>query len=72
MVVVVVLFWKRAEVSQMCMSTSAVQIGRGALDDKELFVIEGSENWRSTPDNLEEREKCGKTARSPFIAAITN
>ena len=23
-------------------------------------------------DNPEEREKCGKTAKSPFIAAITN
>ena len=32
-----------------------------ALDDKELFVIEGSENWRSTPDNLEEREKWPKS-----------
>ena len=29
----------------------------GALDGKELFTIEGSENWRSTPDDLEEREK---------------
>ena len=28
----------------------------GALDGKELFAIEGSENWRSTPDDLEERE----------------
>ena len=25
----------------------------GALDGKELFTIEGSENWRSTPDDLE-------------------
>ena len=31
------------------MSTNAVPIGMGALDDKELFVVEGSENWRSTP-----------------------
>ena len=35
----------------------------GALGDKELFTIEGSENWRSNPDNLEEREKCGKTIK---------
>ena len=22
---------------------------RGALDDEELFIVEGSKNWRSTP-----------------------
>ena len=38
------LFRTRAEVSRKCMSTNAVLIGMGALDDKELFVIEGSEN----------------------------
>ena len=31
-----------------------------ALDDEELFVIKGSENWRSTPDKPEEREKWPK------------
>ena len=30
---------------------------RGALDDEELFIVEGSKNWRSTPGQLEEREK---------------
>ena len=45
------------------MSANAVEIGMGALDDKELFVIEGSENWRSTS---------GQMRKSPFIAAITN
>ena len=33
----------------MCLFTNAVLIGMGALDGKELFAIEGSENWRSTP-----------------------
>ena len=28
-----------------------------ALDGKEPFIVEGSENWRSTRDDLEEREK---------------
>ena len=28
-----------------------------ALDGKELFAIEGSGKWRSTPDDLEDREK---------------
>ena len=42
----------------------------GALDDEELFIIEGSENWRSTPDDLEEREKWPKKAEQLFIAAI--
>ena len=32
-------------------------IGKGALDDEELFVIEGTKKWRSTPDDLEEREQ---------------
>ena len=44
-------------------------IGKGALDGEELFTIEGSENWRSTPDNLEEREKCWETSKKPFTAA---
>ena len=34
-----------AEVSRVRMSTNAVLIGMGTLDDKELFVIEGSEKW---------------------------
>ena len=29
----------------------------GALDDEELFIVEGSKNWRSTPGQPEEREK---------------
>ena len=39
------------------MSTNAVLIGIGALDDKELFVIEGSENWRSTSVRTDGAEK---------------
>ena len=36
----------------------------GALNDEELFIVEGTENWRSTPGQPgEEREKCGKTAK---------
>ena len=35
----------------------------GALDNEELLVIEGSENWRSTPDDLEEREKWPEEGR---------
>ena len=30
---------------------------RGALDNEELFIVEGSKNWRSTPGQPEEREK---------------
>ena len=29
----------------------------GALDDEELFIVESSKNWRSTPGQPEEREK---------------
>ena len=36
---------------------------RGALDDDELFIIEGSKNWRSTPGQPEEREKWRKMRR---------
>ena len=54
------------------MFTSAVLIGMGALDNEELFVVEGLENWRSTRDKPEEREKCGKTAKTPVTAATTS
>ena len=37
----------------MSMSTESDELCKGALDGKELFA----ENWRSTPDELEEREK---------------
>ena len=43
--VLLLLLQTRAEVSRVCMSTNAVLIGMGTLDDKELFVIEGSEKW---------------------------
>ena len=55
------------------MSANAVLIGMGALDGKELFAIEGSENWRSTSDDLEEREKWpekGRQTKSNRLAAI--
>ena len=38
----------------------------GALDGKELFTIEGSENWRSTPDDLEESEKAAFHDEKPY------
>ena len=44
----------------MSISTMSDALCKGALDGEELFTIEGSENWRSTPDNLEEREKAEK------------
>ena len=39
-----------------------------ALDDEELFIIEGSPaaTGAQLRDNREEREKCGKTAKKPF------
>ena len=42
----------------------------GALDGKELLTIEDSETWRSTPDDLEEREKWSKKDKKLLIAAI--
>ena len=42
------------------MSTESDELCKGALDGEELFAIEGSKNWRSTPDDLEEREKWPK------------
>ena len=41
-----------------------------ALDDEELFVIEGSncENWRSTPDNRRSAKKSAKCAKTPITA----
>ena len=55
------------------MSTSPQdELARGALDGKELFTIEGSKNWRSTPGQPEEREKWRKMLqKKPFTAAMT-
>ena len=48
----------------MLMSTQLYDLIVQALDGKELFTIEGSENWRSTPDNW----RSAKNAH-PYIAA---
>ena len=44
-----------------------------ALDDEELFIIEGSPTATGAQlrDIPEEREKCGKTAKSPVTAVKT-
>ena len=54
----------------MSMSTESDELCKGAFDGTELFAIEGSKKWRSTPDDLEEREKWPKKAKKTFIAAI--
>ena len=41
---------------------------RGDLENEELFIVEGSENWRSTPGHPEERENGAKCAEKPFTA----
>ena len=56
-VVVVVVVLKRLKRGKCLCQQSPVLIGRGALDGEELFTIEGSKNWRSTPGQPEEREK---------------
>ena len=38
--------WER---SHVYVDTTRKLIGKGALDGEELFTIEGSKNWRSTP-----------------------
>ena len=55
------------------MSTSSEnEIVQEPLDGKELFAIEGSEKWRSTPGEPEEREKRPKGRKTPSnrLAAI--
>ena len=47
-------------------------IGKGALDGEELFTIEGSKNWRSTPGQPEEREKWRKNASKHDSAGELN
>ena len=47
----------------MSLSTKSDELCKGALNGEELFTIEGSQNWRLTPDNLEEREKWLKKGR---------
>ena len=39
-----------------------------ALDDEELFTIEGSENWRSTPDNRRSAKNDAKCVKKPITA----
>ena len=51
------------------MSTKSDELCKGSLDGKELFAIEGSENWRSTPDNLEERENAAFHGEKPSPAS---
>ena len=45
-----------------------------ALDDEELFTIEGSPTATGGQlrDNPEEHEKCGKTAKSPSMTSLRN
>ncbi len=43
----------------------------GALDGKELFTIEGSKNWRSTLEDLEEREKFRHSRRKTHSETFT-
>ena len=60
--------FRRDLVGAMSMSTESDDLCKGALDGEELFAIEGSKNWRSTPNNLKEREnglKRPKTTSSP-------
>ena len=69
------LFRTRAEARQCVCPQSLVPIGMGALDNKELFVIEGSQKTGAQlRDNPEEREKCGKNVfffkKKNVIAAI--
>ena len=45
---------------------------KGALDNEELFVIEGSKNWRSTPGQTGGAKNAEKTAKNPFTAATTS
>ena len=50
----------------MFVDTTLRLIGsKEALDGEELFTIEGSKNWRSTPDELKERGKCVRAAEKP-------
>ena len=58
-VVVVAVFDANFQAESLCQQTLRINCA-GALDGKELFTIEGSEKWRSTADDLEEREKWPK------------
>ena len=55
------LFRTRVDGADCLCQHFATNLLAGALD----------ENWRSTPDDLEEREKWPKKSKKPFTAAIT-
>ena len=43
------LIGKNPVPSHLGVKLPATPAPRGALDDEELFIVEGSKNWRSTP-----------------------
>ena len=49
--------WQDPVPSHLGVKLPATVAPRRALDDEELFIVEGSKNWRSTPGQPEEREK---------------
>ena len=68
-VVVVVVFLSRLRTRSCYIDTTRKPIGKGALDGKELFAIEGSENWRSTPGQPGGARKMRKPRKRTFTAA---
>ena len=62
---VVVVFDEIFQAECPCQQTVRINCA-GALDGKELFTIEGSEKWRSIPDDLEERENAASHGEKPI------
>ena len=63
---VVVVVVSDSTVREQCLfSTPSYELCKGALGGKELFAIEGSKNWRSTPGQPGEARKMRKNRRKP-------
>ena len=58
--------------SHLRVNSRGLRHSRGALDDEELFIVEGSKNWRSTPEHSRRSAKNdAKCVKKPIIAAVS-
>ena len=61
--------WQDPVPSHLGVKLPATPAPRGALDDEELFIVEGSKNWRSTPGTTGGARKVTQNASKRPIAA---
>ena len=64
---VVVVVVSDATMREQCLcQQQPMNCSKGALDDEELFIIEGSKNWPSTPGQPGGARKMRKNRKKPL------